>query len=62
MDIILGRMSFDYETRKNADDRRNRLKKYDFIHADIAPFEELIKSSKSYDYEIVRKLLDVIRK
>ncbi|MBR5103118.1 MAG: hypothetical protein IKV05_00350 [Bacteroidales bacterium] len=44
-----------------AKDEKQKLKEL-FMHADIAPYDELLDSSKDYDINIVKNLLDVIRK
>ena len=43
-----------------AKDEKQKLKEL-FMHADIAPYDELLDSSKDYDINIVKNLLDVIR-
>lgn len=48
-------MAGDKETK----DMLNLRKKRDFIHKDIAPYNELLESSKEYDKNIVRNILEV---
>ena len=39
----------------------NKRKDEEFLHKDIAPYDELLDSSKDYDRVIVRNILDVVR-
>lgn len=47
----------DKQTKDILKERKER----DFIHKDIAPYNELLESSKEYDKNIVRNILEVIR-
>ena len=45
----------------NVESENKRLKKENFKHKDIAPYDELREKSKEYDKAIVRNLADVIK-
>ena len=45
----------------NVESENKRLKKENFKHKDIAPYDELREESKEYDKAIVRNLADVIK-
>ena len=62
MSLILNQLSDDKEVVKAAIKEKNMLKNDHFLHVDIAPYGELLDSSKQYDINIVAHLLDVIKK
>ena len=45
---------------KSIENENNDLKKKEFVHKDIAPYDALQEASKEYDKAIVRHLIDVI--
>ena len=61
MELISGLLSADKAQNQAAEDQKNDLKVNHFKHADIAPYDELLDTSKQYDKDIVANILDVIR-
>ncbi len=62
MSLLKGHLSADEDVVKAAKAEKNDLKNNHFRHADIAPYEELLDSSKQYDINIAVHLFDVIKK
>ena len=62
MQLLAGQLSASKVISDEAKAEKKRLKNEQFKHADIAPYDELLDSSKDYDINIVKNLLDVIRK
>ena len=61
MDLLIGLLSADSDKAKETKSKKNRYRDNEFMHADIAPFDELLHASKQYDIDIVANLLDVIK-
>ena len=61
MDLLIGLLSADPEKVKETKLKKNGYRDKEFMHADIAPFDELLHASKQYDIDIVANLLDVIK-
>ena len=61
LELLIGKMSF-LKTDKAAAHKKTDEYKKRFFHPDIAPFDELLKSSQDYDINIAEHLLDVIKK
>lgn len=51
----------DPNQKQAAKDEHNKRKDKEFLHKDIAPYDELLEGSKDYDKVIVRNILDVVR-
>lgn len=62
LSLLKRQLSADENEVKAAKAERMDLKNNHFKHADIAPYEELLDSSKQYDINIVAHLIDVIKK
>ena len=62
LSLLKRQLSADENEVKAAKAERTDLKNNHFKHADIAPYEELLDSSKQYDINIVAHLIDVIKK
>ena len=60
--LIVDLLSSDENVSKAAVNRKKELRDKHFRHADIAPYDELLASSKQYDINIVEHLPDVIKK
>ena len=60
-ELLIGKRSF-LKTDKAAAHKKTDEYKKRFFHPDIAPFDELLKSSRDYDINIAEHLLDVIKK
>ena len=60
--LIVDQMSSCSFVADEAKVRKKRLRDTEFRHADIAPYGELLASSKQYDINIVEHLPDVIKK
>ena len=61
MSLIIDQLSPDGNVAKVAQSRKKELRDKHFRHADIAPYDELLTSSKQYDINIVGHLPDVIK-
>lgn len=61
MDLIRRQLSAVEAEREKASKETKALKNNLFHHADIAPYDELLDSSKRYDINIVANILDVIK-
>ena len=53
-------MDPDPEVVKTGKEMKNHLQEH-FHHKDIAPYDQLLQSSKQYDTAIVTNILDVMR-
>lgn len=62
MQLLADQLSTSEAVADEAKKEKKRLKNEEFKHADIAPYDELLDSSKDYDINIVKNLLDVIKK
>ena len=62
MSLLKGQLSADEAVSKAASAEKKDLKINHFKHADIAPYGELLASSKQYDINIAAHLIDVIKK
>lgn len=51
----------DPDQKQAAKDEHNKRKNKEFLHKDIAPYDELLDGSKDFDRVIVRNILDVVR-
>jgi hypothetical protein len=60
--LIIDQLAPDSNVSKEAKNRKKELRDKYFMHADIAPYGELLTSSKQYDINIVEHLPDVIKK
>jgi hypothetical protein len=60
--LIIDQLAPDENVSKVAKNRKKELRDKYFMHADIAPYGELLTSSKQYDINIVEHLPDVIKK
>lgn len=61
MQLLADQLSTSEAVADEAKKEKKRLKNEEFKHADIAPYDELLNSSKDYDINIVKNLLDVIK-
>ncbi|MDD6253750.1 MAG: hypothetical protein PUA96_06880 [Bacteroidales bacterium] len=72
--LLAGTKAMTYKDRKDLNDRlanpeekekakseHNKLKKEQFFHKDIAPYDELPQSSKDYDINIARNIIRIIK-
>lgn len=62
MQLLADQLSASKIVSEAAKTEKKKLRDEDFKHADIAPYDELLDSSKDYDKNIVKNLLDVIKK
>ena len=62
MQLITDQLSADKSVSDTAKKEKKALRDQCFMHADIAPYDELLESSKDYDLNIVKHLMDVIKK
>lgn len=62
MSLLKDQLSANENISKAAKAEKKDLKNNHFKHADIAPYGELLDSSKQYDINIVAHLIDVIKK
>ena len=60
-ELIRCLLSEDASVVSKAKARKNDFKTRCFQHADIAPYDELLDSSRQYDINIVKNILDVIK-
>ena len=61
MTLLADQLSAFKTVSNAAKKEKKRLRDEEFKHADIAPFAELLNSSKDFDINIVKNLLDVIK-
>ena len=61
MELICGQLSSDESVSAGSRQRKEKLRDGVFKHADIAPYDELLSSSKQFDINIVANLSDVIK-
>ena len=62
MQLLADQLSATKSISEAAKAEKKKLKNEEFKHSDIAPYDELLDSSKDYDINIVKNLLDVIKK
>ena len=61
MALLADQLSASKAVSEAAVKEKKKLRNEEFKHADIAPYDELLNSSKDYDINIVKNLLDVIK-
>ena len=62
MDLITRQLFTEKSVSDAAKKEKRAMRDNHFMHADIAPYDELLDSSKQFDIGIVAHLLDVIKK
>ena len=62
MDLITRQLFTEKSVSDAAKKEKRAMRDNHFMHADIAPYDELLDSSKQFDIGIVANLLDVIKK